>query len=230
MSSSKLIPDCAISSSSNRLTQLKAVARANCKNETSSINFNKYGELDNIGLIPASDYFIDTVILSSRICVSEGDFTLKDYQRLYTDKLRALITQYAHTSREFAIHPFPTSEKDSFIKWRVNCPEIPISNILSLLNSEDLQKVYTIITIDVTRDFSGSFDLTDIIDYFKEQHDMQEGYSEDDLFYEKDLIQKTGIYFIIILILKHLTLKDRLNVYFLFIIIIIIISYYIKLH
>ena len=207
MSSSKLIPDCAISSSSNRLTQLKAVARANCKNETSSINFNKYGELDNIGLIPASDYFIDTVILQYTLRDNDNIFSLKEIRQLYTEKLRALIIQYANGSHEFSLLPIPTRENDAFFKWRIACSDIPRNNILSMLNCEEL-KLYTVLMIDITRDFSGSFQLEDMIEYFENQHGMQKGYCDNGLFYEKDLMQKSGKYFIIIIILKHLTLKD----------------------
>ena len=191
----KLIPDCALSTSSKRLCHLKAIARANCKNETSEINFNKYGDLDNIGLTPASDYFIDTVIFKYTLRESDNDLSVEENLRIYYHKLHAIILCNGNGSPDFTLLPIPTKEHESFFKWRLACPNMPLNIILSILNCNDVQNTYIVLSVDITRDFAGSFQLDDMVGYFKTHHGMQEGYSESGLFYEKDMMNKTGNYF-----------------------------------
>src|SRR5277367_4910541 len=52
-----------ITTSSNADNVLIAIARVNCQNHADTVDFNKFGVKDNIGLVPVSDIFCDCFIL-----------------------------------------------------------------------------------------------------------------------------------------------------------------------
>lgn len=198
MSCSKLLPTCAISQSNERLFHLKAIARSNCQNNLESVNFNKYGEKDNIGLESASDYFIDTVIISTSLDDTAMLCELESLScmNLYKQNLMSLWKKYCGANSDYTLQPlFPIGEHE--IKWKINCPSDSFNDVLAFLNSDEFRKYHKVLNIDITQDFAGSFDLSELILHLMENHDLKCGYPNDDpdnaFFYEKDMKNRTGL-------------------------------------
>lgn len=187
MSSSTLISNVGLSSSENRINQLKCIARANSKNDTAFINFNKYGTKDNIGLTPASDYFIDSAIIRH---IPEAAFTEDDLSAAST-RLCVLIKGVC-SSNDFTLTRLTYAPSQKKYDWHLSLPTLGMDDILLLLSSDRFNEQFSVHSIDVTRDFAGSFDLMETLSYFETHHDLHCDYNPDAPFYEADMIKKTG--------------------------------------
>src|SRR5271154_5400565 len=133
-----------LTTSLNSDNVMTALARANCLNLSNEVDFNKYGVKDNIGLIPASDIFIDCFIVQLKGRVEEID---------YASNLRNLINSHGMMHSNIL-----KIEKD---KFKIACPDYDIStvmNFISLLKSTD----FKLNCVDITQDFAGSFDKEEL--------------------------------------------------------------------
>ena len=111
MACSKQLPVSAITVSPKPINLLKAIARENCENELSGINFNKNGEKDGQGLVPIGECFIDTVIIK-RLTSSLN--SLNPLTMLYSE-VKALLKQFNCndcSSHHIGSH---SNKKDSYV-------------------------------------------------------------------------------------------------------------------
>ena len=173
-----------LSSSNKRINHLIALARENCLNRADLVNFNQYGCQDNIGLEPVSDHYIDTVMLRRPIpSNTDPDFAANSTAEMsYFFASRGL-----RSSRVLSI--MPCGVKQEFQQWKIACPDAPVDHMLQIL--KELPN-FEVTSIDVTRDFAGSFDLTELVQHFEETYDLRTGFTPDHLFMEKDMIKDSG--------------------------------------
>jgi len=155
------------------------------KNRTEQISFNKYGNKDGQGLVPVSDYFIDTFVM--RYTFKEND--TEELNKLHLMKLQSLIKKQFNNT----YHVHVVIQPLKFIEVRLNLPDIGVDTILNFIQSDEVKSTdFVLWAIDVTRDFSGSFELYEVIEYFKMYHNLQTGLQSDGIYMEKDMESGTG--------------------------------------
>ncbi len=175
-----------LSTSTKRVNHLIALARENCINHADAVNFNAYGNRDGVGLVPVSDYFIDTVMVRRSVpLVSDTDFLSNS-----TAEVRYFFASRGVPSPNM-VNIIPCGIHRGFQQWKIACANVPMDRILQTVKELPNFEVYA---IDVTRDFAGSFDLPDLIEHFQNNHGMATGYSSDSssLFMEKDMVKQSG--------------------------------------
>ncbi len=171
------------------LNNLICVAKSQCLNFSSKVNFNKYGSKDGQDLIPVSNHFIDTVILRSyqNHLPSSEDISL-------TIKVVESQLRFFFKSGDFNATSHTTVDNNCYIDFRLSLSQESIDHILNILSSDFMTTHNLLIwTIDITQDCSGSFDLTEMLDHFHQQHDLKIGHHPDNIYIEKDMVDKTGV-------------------------------------
>lgn len=178
-----------LSTGKMRISQLKALGRQNCHNYSDTVDFNKYGSRNGLGLIPVSDFFIDTVMIQKM--PSCNDLTCD--KNVFVScackflNVKAIELGLSHKSSFYCCG----KSKDGAYIWKYACAYEPIPIVLSFL--ADIQKSgYKTYVVDITRDFAGSFDLIEIVNHFETSYNMSIGFSTQNIFMEKDLTMSTG--------------------------------------
>lgn len=185
------------------LKNLEYAALYFSNNKTEQLCYNKYGTKDGQGLLPVSDYFIDTFIL--RYTCKEN--VSQEQDKLQLSKVQSLIRKIfgGQTQTHF------TAMSESYIDVRINLPDHSLDSVLTFLNSNELKDTeFVLWTIDITRDFSGSFELYEIIDYFQSFHNLHTGFHADAIYMEKDMEEGSGTN---CFIFKNMTKSIRSKMY-----------------
>jgi hypothetical protein len=180
---SKLVNYKQLSPSPNTLGLLKSLARSNCQNKLEDVDYNKYGSKINEPFEPVGEHFIDTVIITAPIG-SDTDVANK------TNELRRYLLQFEISSLCSLVC---LKAETHIFKWKLACSDVKAELLLQcLIRLSSLG--FSSDEIDVTRDFAGSFCLNDIVEHFKVNFGLVEGYDKDNLgfFMERDMRQKTG--------------------------------------
>ena len=144
-----------VTTSSNADNILKAVARANCLNHADTVDFNKYGIKDNIGLLAVSDVFCDCFILELNNKNEEDQYVhLRSYLNL-SHLQKAGITCIDEG------------------KFKISCADYDIVLIMEFLKSLS-DTNYKLNAIDITKDFAGSFDKAKVMSHLLDNHGFVE--------------------------------------------------------
>ena len=131
---------------------LMALARANCLNLANEVDFNKYGVKDNIGLLPVSNLFIDSVIVKLKSPLEQVD---------HVSILRDLIN-----SNGMMLCGITAFENN---KFKISCPDYTMSTVMNFINLLESSN-FKVNCIDVTQDFAGSFDKDELTRHLMEKH------------------------------------------------------------
>jgi hypothetical protein len=177
-----------ISSAATALNRLKAVARANCKNILSDVDYNKYGWRSNVNFEPVSEFFVDTLIVY--VDIEHGEDVAK-LKAVLTAELRFFFERFV--SLNLISITVTVDVKNNIVKWRIACPVVDLVSVSQIMKeiSADSNRFY-IGEVDITRDFAGSFKLDEVIEHFQNNFGLVTGFESDCYFMEKDMKQCTG--------------------------------------
>ena len=177
----------AILGRSNKSTVvLEKIANENSLNRTGTVNFNKYGQQDGIGFSPCSDKFVDNFLFY--VYVPDYFVTTK---KTYTEvghvnkHIRDMLTGFGFGKFEVkavALSPLKeqpseldkvygklkTKETDETVyyvqEFKISCADEEYSQVLEFLRTDEyrIRNIF-LKDIDVTMDYSGSFDKDEVI-------------------------------------------------------------------
>lgn len=170
------------------LDRLIKIGKDYSKNISSHVNFNKYGEKDNLPLNPVSPIFIDTFIVRYILDdVEEVDLKMKSIRLFFShyisDKTATIIPSVHHNIK--------TNLK--YIDTRINCPDEPIDDLLNLLQSKEfIDNRFILTTLDITQDSSGSFDLGETVRYYETQYSLQSSQHSTLPYIIPEMLNKSG--------------------------------------
>ena len=191
----------AILGRSNKSTvALEKIAKENSLNRTGAVNFNKYGQQDGIGFSPCSDKFVDNFLFY--VYVPDYFVTAR---KKYTEvghvnkHIRDMLTGFGFGKCEVkAVALSPLKEQPSELdkvygrlktketgetayymqEFKISCADEEYSNVLEFLRTDEyrIRNIF-LKDIDVTMDYSGSFDKDEVIHHLttKEGFRMQGG-------------------------------------------------------
>lgn len=182
------VPVSSLTTGKTRISQLKAIARHNCKNDINNVNFNQYGKRDGLGFTPVNDYFIDSALIRKKM--DKDQYSDKNEFMSVTTKQLNHKAEAAGLSKFGSFCCCATSENDTAM-WKYACQSENPQIVLDFLQSIKAFG-YNTHEIDITQDFAGSFDLDEIMTHFFDNHSLQVGYSKNNLFIEPEMQRNTG--------------------------------------
>ena len=168
-------------------TELINLALDNAENKTGHLDYNKYGEKDNIGFSQCGEKFVDNFILMCFI----PDYHVVNGQFVDVGATNASIRASLKVAGLFDCHVKAVGNLRKASKlpdlnkvirrcieketcntkyytqdFKVSCSEYPYDVVLSYLRSGSYRAFSLYLNdVDVTRDFIGSFDRQDLIDH-----------------------------------------------------------------
>lgn len=174
---------------SNKSTvHLEKIAKENSLNKTGSINYNKYGEKDDIGFTPCSEKFVDNflfyVLVPDYFVTAQKHYTevgvvnkhIRDMlTRCGLQKCKVKAISLSSLKKQpleeeldkvyGRIKAKETGETKYHVQeFKIACADEQYSDVLAFLRSDEykLRNIY-LKDIDVTMDYSGSFDKEEVI-------------------------------------------------------------------
>jgi len=171
---------------------LNSLTYSNELTDISEVNVNKYYKSENNDVIPASDAFIDNIMLYK---IFDKSDVIKENKPFHLNTNNRKITNFEikECCRKKGIVLTPlavisgNANDESYIMKRINSNlaldtfiatfKVSLSDFDAEELTQKLPKIkeklqlkgYHILDIDITRDFKGSFDEHDVIEYLKNQ-------------------------------------------------------------
>jgi hypothetical protein len=172
-----------MSKCANSMNILLQIARQNAMNFSNKVNFNKYGKKSGIGLIPLTNYFIDTFILRYTVDSNDCETILNQKQSIIVKALPSCTIMCVKI----------VSSTSTILEFRVNAPFECFDKVMNLLRSDFMKaNMFVLWCIDITQDFSGSFDLSEVLEYYELNDIISVGYKAEGKFVEYDMMTKVG--------------------------------------
>ena len=169
---------------------LEYLIRANALNQTGTLDYNKYGTKDGIGIVECNDVFVDNFLLSLLVpghLIKDkkfGDCSIlnTEIRRMLKDnglikcsvkavtlkRVKQLLTRHQMEGRRY------NEDGASTFYWqifKVACSDETMANVMSFLREKKYKQLrwLHLIDIDCTIDCQGSFQKDEVIDHMVRQ-------------------------------------------------------------
>ena len=174
-------------STSNTLV-LETLIRANALNRTGDVNYNENGLKDGIGFVEVTDKFVDNFLF--RILVP--DYNTKKGRNIFLGTQNKMIrdlldangmkscevkaitfkkVQYEQVPEEM-VKTMPNADINKsadvyyFQDFKISCSNVDYMTVMEYLREEKYKGYgFFLKDVDITKDYAGSFDKNEIVDY-----------------------------------------------------------------
>ena len=153
---------------------LKALARANTKNHTGSVNFNANGEKDGKGLVQVGEKYIDSFVLQSdptKAILSLGE----------QNKVIRLHLQL-HGLDGCIVRGIKSNASECGQDFKISCASIHYDAVVRFLRENGIHEIgMRLKEVDLIADYAGVFDKEEVINYLVFNHAFREQASPRDM-------------------------------------------------
>ena len=188
-----------VGKSQSKTAALEALIKANALNRTGNVDYNKCGKLDGIGFEKVSDKFVDNFLL----CVLVPDYNTEKKKKIRINnfigsqnrKIRELLIangfgkcivkgisfKEVKILKEEMLDNIPDRNRNKEAQiyfeqvFKIACPNVDYSKVMDFLRKFDYNGYgYYLKDVDITLDYSGSFDKYKVIDHLTSFKDFRE--------------------------------------------------------
>ena len=188
-----------VGKSQSKTAASEALIKANALNRTGNVDYNKYGKLDGIGFEKVSDKFVDNFLL----CVLVPDYNTEKKKKIRINnfigsqnrKIRELLIangfekcivkgisfKEVKNLKEEMLDNIPDRNRNKEAEiyfeqvFKIACPNVDYSKVMDFLRKFDYNGYgYYLKDVDITLDYSGSFDKYKVIDHLTSFKDFRE--------------------------------------------------------
>ncbi len=183
MHSQQQISSTVLSPSPKRIEHLKAIARSNCLNDSSKVEFNKYGKKDEQGFVPVSSIFISSVQVHRATVEGERQMLDSQYLWVFTQRLK----HHCSSLKEVNVVTM-SKNNDATFKWNLECSEASMDQMMAICNAPALaESGFVINSFVLTRDYAGSFDRKEIVQHFTDHCNLKEEFDETEFYIDNSI-------------------------------------------
>ena len=186
--------------SKSKTSVLEALAETNALNYTGRIDYNEFGTKDEVGLVAATEKFVDNFLLK----VLVPDYNVKNGRNTFVGpmnrSIRALLERDGLSKctvkavgfsrvtnpENSMIQKMPYSDDSKEVEeyymqeYKIACPNVEYATVMSFLRSGVFNVTgMSVKDIDVTVDYSGSFNKHEIVQHLVKNHDFRVQGSEE---------------------------------------------------
>lgn len=187
-----------VGKASSKTVLLEALGKSNALNQTGLLDYNKFGVKDGVGLESVTEMFIDNFVLHLAVpqsCVKDKKFL---HVGSVNKTIRELLDGFdlkncpvkgigfhkcvqSPPEHMLALSKFNSVSDEYYIQeYKIATPNQPYKMVLEFLNSKCFESCGLVVKdIDVTTDFSGSFDKDEIVEYLIKNCDFRYQGDED---------------------------------------------------